>query len=136
MDQANLGSIVEQLKHQQAALEAEKKSLNEELANVESGLTRIEDAIAALHPNGKAKPKQAKPCANRDAVRDAVRACIAEDRSLDSESIKSAVGKRVMAAGFSRSGLALRLKEVLCEEEFVQSVAGHNAGEEGSGTNV
>ncbi|MEZ6117155.1 MAG: hypothetical protein R3C28_11355 [Pirellulaceae bacterium] len=122
MEQTGLGEIIDQLQQQHTDLQTQKVELSEALAKVEGELARVEGAIQALRPGSKTKSKQVRPCANRDAVRDAVRSCTAEMPSLTADELKSVVGKRLAASGYSRSGLALRLKEVLQENEFAHAL--------------
>lgn len=122
MEQTGLGEIIDQLQQQHTDLQTQKVELSEALAKIESELARVEGAIQALRPDSKSKSKQSKPCANRDAVREAVRSCTAEASWLSEDELKSAVGKQLVASGYSRSGLALRLKEVLQEVEFAHDL--------------
>ena len=125
MDSKDLTSIVDQLKTQQSHLAGHKNELQRQLADIESELARVGDAIAALTSSGKSGAKRGKPSANRDAVREAVRFCLAEKGQVQEDELKLAVGKKLASDGLSRSGLALRMKEVLAEEEFVHSPDGY-----------
>jgi hypothetical protein len=120
IDRTDLASIVDQLDQRRQQWVEQRMRLEEELKAVTVQLGKVNDAISALR-NGKAKAKPIKPSPNRDVVRAPTEACPTNQSALRVEALKDSVGMRLMAEGFSRSGLVLRIQELLREETFFES---------------
>ena len=119
---SGIPTIVEQLQQQQEQLNDQKRKVSEHLAKIESELARVLEALTALNGSAKNKTKKTKPSVKKDNVRETLRACLQERQFNDRSELQDEIGKRVTAEGFSRSGLALRIGEVLAEEEFSQAI--------------
>jgi hypothetical protein len=104
------------LLQQKAEHEKHLKTIGVELLRIEAGL----EALGARAP----KPKASKPSANREVVRESVRACFATQDIFQRDELTEAVGKCLKEAGYSRIGMALRLKEVLAENILTQEADG------------
>ena len=123
MEAANLEQIVESLKNEANRLLQQKADFEKQLKNIAVELLRVEAGLEALGAKAP-KAKTSKPSANRDVVRESVKACFASQDSFQSDELATAVGKRLKDAGYSRIGMALRLKEVLAEDIITQEVDG------------
>lgn len=123
MEAANLEQIVESLKNEANRLLQQKADFEKQLKNIGVELLRVEAGLEALGAKAP-KAKTSKPSANRDVVRESVKACFASQDRFQSDELATAVGKRLKDAGYSRIGMALRLKEVLAEDIITQEVDG------------
>ena len=123
MEAANLEQIVESLKGEANRLLKQKSDCEKELKHIGVELLRVEAGLEALGAKAP-KGKTSKPSANRDTVRESVKACFAFQDRFQPDELTAAVGKRLKDAGYSRIGMALRLKEVLAENIVAKEVDG------------
>ena len=121
MEAANLGRIVEDLQSEEVRLSHRRQELQQGLDAIDVELQRVQAGVSALTGRTTTKGKNSKQSPTKDVVRDAMRNCLREQEVLDPDALKAAVGEQVKAAGYSRVGMALRLKEVLEEAEFNSS---------------
>ncbi len=115
MEPANLGQIVENLKGEENRLCQQKTDCEKRLKSIDVELLRIRAGLEALGAKSS-KAKSSKPSASRDFVRDLVRQAFTEKDMYQKDELAAAVSERLKHAGYSRVGMALRLKEVLAED--------------------
>ncbi|MEN1681424.1 MAG: hypothetical protein AAGJ46_17730 [Planctomycetota bacterium] len=124
MDEQQVDRIHGESKEEESRLLADKSRLSEEVAAIDSSLARIQQALAALEGNAMPRSKPSKPSPKKDDVRNAARNALHARHALHAEELRSIVGAELQGQGFSRAGLALRLKEVLSEESFAEGPDG------------
>lgn len=141
MDASNLSAIQAQLEQEKSQLATQADQLRAELATLDEHLARIDAALAALsgqrtaRPAAKAtKPQERKkltaPSPKKSDVVQVVRELLGQHGVVEAEDLKRQVEKKLVAAGFSRMGLAMRFSEALQEREFVDTPAGVRLKEE------
>jgi len=73
--------------------------------------------------------KAKKPAASKNDVRAAVITVLEELGVAEQDALKRDIETHIVESGKSRMGLALRLKEVLAEERFIDTPAGYRLAE-------
>lgn len=136
MDLNTLDVITDQLQQQKSHTSARADKLRSELAVIESDLTRIDAAIAALNRtsvrdvDGKPKAKGADkrryqgPAASRAQVVELIVATLSQSGMVQATELKKTVEHQVVQAGLTRMGYSLRFKEALADSRFVHSDQG------------
>ena len=142
MESRSLEAIKEQLQKERDQLHAKAEKLRGELATLDSDLSRIAAAIAALdglQPSLAAvkagKPlKERKrllnPAAGKRDVIEYVRAILESEGVVEQSALRSLVEAQLTKAGFTRMGFSLRFKEALADAQFVDTPAGVRLKEE------
>ena len=112
-----LDSVTQALKEQEAKLIETISKLEETIAEHQSDLVRIQGAIAALEQKPKTQRKKrkapSKPSASKADVESALMSVKDENPSASDDQLKSIAEEKLMEQGFSKSGLALRFKQLL-----------------------
>ena len=128
-----LADIKTQLRSEEANLQELVGRLQTELDSRAAELDRIQAALRELDGE-KAKPAvkktSRKPAASKAQVRDVIVTLLEEHCVIEEKPLMKLVEKAVTSFGKSRMGLALRFKEVLAEERFVDSPAGYRLAEQ------
>lgn len=133
--QDRLSDIKEQLRSEEADLLQLIERLNSELVSRKQEVGRIQAALRELEGEKKkqpAKKRVRKPAASKAQVRDVVVTLLQEHGVIEDKALMKLVENAVTDFGKSRMGLALRLKEVLGEERFVDTPAGYRLAEQES----
>lgn len=133
MESSSLVSIKEHIEKERSALRARANKLEEELAAVELQLDSLSKAIAALNGEPAAsivkKPtavrkKSDKPAAGKAQVATFLQSVLEESDVLDEATLREQVEAKLTEAGYSRMGFALRFKEALQQQRFVETSGG------------
>lgn len=127
--QQRIDSAISTLQDEEETLLREKSKLDQQASELETALKRIRGARTALgvRSPGKSSGKKgaAKPSPDKQIVREVVIATL-PDKSLQADELKTGVELQIKERGYSRMGLSLRLKEVLGEDQFIQSADGYH----------
>ena len=121
MENARLEEITQQLRDEEEKLNAEAADLRGQLTGVEEDLKRVQGALKQLGEKPAKGQKAGKPGRgvpkNPAPTKEDVKTAIAEVRrelgELSAEKLQAEVEKRIVDAGMSRNGLALRFKEAM-----------------------
>ena len=126
-----LANIKEQLRSEETEMLKLIELLKTQLAAKTKEVRRIQSALRELE-GGTAKPsvkKAKKPAASKNDVRAAVITVLEELGVAEHDALKRIVETHIVESGKSRMGFALRLKEVLAEERFIDTPAGYRLAE-------
>jgi len=126
---SKLDTIIEELRGEHSRITEERAAVEASLRQMDDDLKRVAEALAALGQKPKAA-KSGKPAPKREDVEQAAVDILSKSEALQMDELKAKVESSVTAAGFSKMGLALRLKEALASERFVESPAGWKCVEE------
>ena len=123
---SKIQSIADDLRKEQSRLIEERNTVQARLEEMDAEIKRVEDALTALGQKTKQTKakKSGKPAPKREEVEQAVREILSEQGALELDPLKTQVGAKLTELGRSKMGLALRLKEVLAGEQFIESPAG------------
>lgn len=124
MEQKSLERIVADLHEEEQRLQRAQENLSNELEKTTKELNRVREASSALTGKGGNKVKRGKPSPKKDDVRVAVRNALSAQGVVESKQLSKIVASELSSRGLSKAGLALRLREVLSEEEFVDTPSG------------
>lgn len=115
--QSKLPNLVDELREEERNLSEIVSELREEIEKYESDLGRVQGALKALgQSTSKGKKKGGgKPAPSKAVVEETVNRLRSERHGIGEEELKGAVESHLVENGYSRSGLALRLKEVLSQ---------------------
>lgn len=141
MDSSSLNAITTQLAKQKSELLLQAEQLRSDLAVLDFDLARIDAALAALSGDGvtldakktsrrNERKKHSAPSPKKADVVKAVREILQQEGVVESPHLKGLVESKLVRAGFSRLGLAMRLKEALQETEFVDTPGGVRLNDE------
>ncbi|MEQ8849908.1 hypothetical protein [Botrimarina sp.] len=123
-----LDSVVTSLQTEEEALQGRKSTLRKQVDEIDFALKQVRAALTALgvRTSGKSGGRRAsaKPSPDKISVREAVVGSL-DGHTLTLERLRGEVERRLQEQGYSRMGLALRLKEVLAESEFVETPTGY-----------
>ena len=112
-----LDSVTQTLKDQEAKLLEIISELEDSIASHQSDLERIQGAIAALQqkpkPQRKKRKAAAKPSASKADVESALMGAKDQNPEASDDQLRSVAENNLVEQGFSRSGLALRFKQVM-----------------------
>lgn len=125
--QERLEPVITNLQSEEATLLERRSALTQQVEELDASLKQVRGALAALgvQTTGKASGRRAaKPSPDRAVVREVVLAAL-DGRVLQADQLRSEVEQRLQERGYSRMGLALRLKEVLGEPEFAETPEGY-----------
>lgn len=129
MASVELGSVIQTLKAQEAKLIEVISELEETLKQHSTDLEKIRGAIASLDPSLKPSRKKrkasVKPSASKADVEAALMAAKDSNPEATDGELREFVENRLAEQGFSRSGLALRFKQLLTPNHSDQ-VAHHS----------
>ena len=112
-----LDSVTQTLKEQESKLLETIARLEESIAEHRLDLERIQGAIAALEQKPKSQRKKrkapSKPSASKADVESALMSAKDENPGAADDQLRSIAEEKLVEQGFSKSGLALRFKQVL-----------------------
>ena len=127
---SELDSVSQTLKEQEEKLIDKISQLEEEIAKYQGDLERVQGAISALDQKPKQVRKkrkaQTKPSVSRADVEAALMEAKDQNPDANDDQIRSNVEEILLQKGFSKSGLALRMNQVL------EPSAGQQSHEENS----
>lgn len=113
-----LDSVTQTLKEQESKLIETISELEESINGYRGDLERIQGAIAALQQKPKKKRKSpSKPSASKADVESALMGAKDSNPEANDEQLREIAEKHLIEQGFSRSGLALRFKQVSSQLE-------------------
>lgn len=113
-----LDSVTQTLKEQESKLIETISELEESINGYRGDLERIQGAIAALQQKPKKKRKApSKPSASKTDVESALMGAKDSNPEANDEQLREIAEKHLIEKGFSRSGLALRFKQVTSQLE-------------------
>lgn len=118
MESNRLESIVVGLKEQEASLVATIADLDEQTNGKREELKRVQAALEALNPTPKAVRKRkspSKPSASKADVESALMGAKDSNPGASDEELRSIAENSLIEQGFSRSGMALRFKQVIAQ---------------------
>ena len=118
-----LSGVLKTLRSEEATLRGEAQKLKAELKEKEADLKRVRAALAALgeKPSGRAK----KPACSKAEVANAIAQVLQAQGVLEQAKLQTQVEELISKAGKSRMGFALRFKEALKDERFIDLPAGY-----------
>lgn len=114
--------FVTELNQEEERLAGMEQELQDKLKEVQVALKKVRDARTAL--GGKKAGSAKKSAPSKQDAREAVLAVLKELGVVEDDSLRSAVEARLHELGKTKQGLALRLKEALQGEEFVETPSG------------
>lgn len=120
-----LENIARSLEDQKEKLLAHMSELEAELENHRDNFNKIESALAALQgaPAKKPRKKQSKPSASKADVEAALMSAKEVNPEATDQELKQIVEETIVSKGFSKSGLGLRLKQLLSTSDHAESSA-------------
>ena len=127
MESIELDSVIETLKERETALLSTIGELEQQVAQQSDNLKRVQDALAALcdkPASGKKKKRRAsqKPSASKADVESALMGAKDSNPEANDDQLRAIAEKQLVEQGFSRSGLALRFKQVTSQLNPKESV--------------
>ncbi len=123
--------IVEQLQQLVQTQEKRLATLKEDIQVAEAELARTRSALRELtgraaKPKPKStKSKAGKPAPTRAIVVETAEAVLSEKGVLAEDKLKAFVEQLLVNGGYTKNGFALRFREALADERFVDSPAGY-----------
>ncbi len=123
-----LDSIVTELRNEEEKLSAELQELQARAGELEAAVERVRSALEALGQKPERRPatrKASQKGARKEQVKELVVGVLVEEGPLELDELKQSVEKEAKRQGISRMGLALRLREVLKEDSFIETPAGY-----------
>lgn len=118
-----LDSVTQTLKEQESKLLETIAELEDSISGYRGDLERIQGAIAALQQKPKKKRKSpSKPSASKADVESALMGAKDSNPEANDEQLRAIAEKQLIEKGFSRSGLALRFKQVTSQFESKEAV--------------
>ena len=122
---SELDSVSQTLKEQEQKLIDKISQLEEEIANYQGDLERVQGAISALDQKPKQVRKkrkaQSKPSVSKADVESALMEAKDQNPEANDEQLRTKVEEILLQKGFSKSGLALRMNQVLESSASQQS---------------
>ena len=121
-----IDQIVTELRSQLAPIEAEENRLRATLTELKDQRKKLEAALSVLGggPQKARPPRQTKACATKPEVVQIVADLLVSNGPMELPDLEGLTKERLVEANRSLSGLGLRLKEVLREEQFQVSQSG------------
>ncbi|MCO6042700.1 hypothetical protein NG895_02160 [Aeoliella sp. ICT_H6.2] len=122
----SLTAISNELQEEHARLSEQSESLAAELRRVEQQLKQVRSAVKALTGKPSAKPagKTSKPCASKADVVLVIETLLRSQPAMSLADLRTRVEQRIVKAGKSRMGLALRFKEAIATSRFRETEHG------------
>lgn len=134
MSPTNLAEIREGLARERNTLTAAASQARQELQMIEGDLRKVETAIAALDgvdakgqkekSPSQRRPAPTLPAAGRSEITKLIALVLTKTGGLPVDDLKRRVEELASQQGFTRRGIALRMKEALTDPEFVHGVDG------------
>jgi hypothetical protein len=125
MGKSRLADIREQLVAEQKRVAEELEAARGKVKELEREFEQVEKMLSVGEKRtGKGKGHPKKKAASRGDVSEVIASVLRDLGVVPQEKLKDTVEERVVAAGFARTGFALRFKEALKEERFVDSPGG------------
>lgn len=139
MESSRLEVIQQQLQQERSEVHAKADQLRDQLHRLDDELARMDAALAALAGTPLASGKAAKakerkkvetPSPKKADVVAVIRDTLHKKGVIEPDALKAVVEQQLVAAGFSRLGLAMRFQEALADSRFVDTPAGIRLKEE------
>jgi hypothetical protein len=136
MSESRLADIREELVAEQKQIGEKLNAARGRVRELEAELEQVQKMLAVgQRRKAKGAGRRQKPSLSRDDVSELVASVLSEKGVASEEELRELVEERVVELGYSRSGLALRLKEAIKDDRFVDSPDGYRlegqAGEPG-----
>ena len=128
MSEPQIDTIAAELDKLVGSLEAKLADQKQLVQETQSELDRTKRAVRELTgQKGKPKAKSAncKPSPTRALVIETLEAVLRRKQVLPEAKLKATVEKLLVDANYSKSGYALRFREALADERFVDSPQGY-----------
>lgn len=123
MTTTELDSVTQTLKEQESKLLEAISELEDSISVYRGDLERIQGAIAALQQKPKKKRKApSKPSASKADVESALMGAKDSNPEATDDQLRAIAEKQLVEQGFSRSGLALRFKQVAAQLKTDEAV--------------
>jgi hypothetical protein len=119
-----LATAVDELRAEETRIQADLDGLRRQVKSGEAQLKQIQRALSVLDNKPRSKSGNRKPAATRQEVIAAMTDAINTNGPVDEAELKRLVAHKMASVGKSRSGLALRFKEVLKDGHFISSEDG------------
>lgn len=121
-----LDSVTQTLKEQESKLMETISELTETISSYQADLERIQGAITALEQKPKQTKKKRKaprkPSASKSDVESALMGAKDANPEATDEQLRAIAEKQLIEQGFTRSGLALRFKQVTSQLETKETI--------------
>lgn len=117
---SNRNDLVPNLESSIAEIEKQLAQINDQRRQVTAQLKQMQSLLNSL-TNGATEATKRKPSPTHSDVTTAVVAILEKNGPSHAEVLKEGVETRLTEAGKSRLGLAIRLKQVLSSDQFVES---------------
>ena len=115
--------IIEQLRSEQQRLQTEREEAAATVKRIDSELKQVQGALREL--GQKQSSKSGKQAATKKQVVAAIEELLQERGVVEKDTLKAAAEEKMVAAGKSRQGFALRFEEAIKDERFVDSPSGY-----------
>lgn len=144
MNKSTIPEIINSLRDQKRLLEADRESVRQQLESIDHSIRRVDSAVAALEgapTNTSGKRKANKDRAAKDntkpmplvagkvEVTGYLEMILREERPVDERALKERVEELAVQDGYSRLGLALRVKQALADGRFARTPGGITLGD-------
>jgi len=136
MVQATTEAIVNDLNKLERSLETKVTNLKQQLQEAQSELERTRGAVRQLtgqKSKSKTKSPNGKPSPTRAIVIETAEAVLRHKKVMSEDKLKVTVEKLLVEANYSKSGYALRYREALADERFVETPGGYRLREADTG---
>jgi hypothetical protein len=126
MSESRLADIREQLLAEQNRIGENLEAARGKVRELEAELEQIQNMLAVgERRTAKGAGRRKKRCLSRDDVSELIASVLGEKGVVGEEELKELVEQRAVEAGCSRTGLALRFKEAIKDDRFVDSPGGY-----------
>lgn len=119
-----LATAVEELRAEELRLRDEVDDLRGQAKSRETQLKQIRAALAVLSEKPPRKAAKQKPAASKQEVLESMFDVLKTSGPLQEAELKSIIADRLLAAGKSRIGFALRFSEALGDKTLVRGNEG------------
>ena len=133
MDPISLNDICVDLEAERDRLVARSQALRDELCQAEAARKRVEAALKALGSKSATKPVTRRPSPAKADVFAVILQILQKRGSVEEAALRAETEQRIVKAGKSRMGLALRFKEALADDRFELTSEGYRLVQRESG---